>query len=254
MTRALGRLTCARRGPGRPDRPARLPDLRRRDPAALRSAPTAAAELLDASASPACPRCALLARPVGPTSTSGCSECRGKPLGFDAALALAPYQGPLRDLCLRLKHARDAWLARWLAELVAEARSGPLEAELARDPKALVVPVPLHWRRRLERGYNQAEALADALARRLGLRSSRPLRRIKRPRPASPAIGRTERRRAAPRRFRVPGPPRRPDRPARRRHPDHRRHLRRRRPGPQEGRRGSGRRRGRRPGRGAGMR
>ena len=41
------------------------------------------------------------------------------------------------------------------------------------------MPVPLHWRRRLERGYNQAEALADALARRLGLRSARPLRRVK---------------------------------------------------------------------------
>jgi ComF family protein len=148
-------------------------------------------ELLGASTSPACPRCALL---LGPWARldKGCSECRGKPLGFDAALALAPYQGPLRDLCLRLKHRRDAWLARWLAELVVEARGGPLQAELARDPKPLVVPVPLHWLRRLERGYNQAEALADALARRLGLRTSRPLRRIKQTKLLA-GIGRTER-------------------------------------------------------------
>ena len=148
-------------------------------------------ELLDASASPTCPRCALL---LGPWARldKGCSACRGKPLGFDAALALAPYQGPLRDLCLRLKDRRGAWLARWLAELVAEARRGPLEAELARDPMSLVVPVPLHWLRRLERGYNQAEALADALARRLNLRSSHPLRRIKRTHPLA-GIGRTER-------------------------------------------------------------
>ncbi len=122
----------------------------------------------------------------------GCSECRGKPLGFDAALALAPYQGPLRDLCLRLKHAQDAWLARWLAELVAEARRESLSAELSRDPTALVVPVPLHWRRRFERGYNQAEALADALSRVLGLRSSRVLRRVK-PTAKLAGIGRTER-------------------------------------------------------------
>ena len=148
-------------------------------------------ELLDASASPACPRCGLL---LGPWARldKGCSTCRGKPLGFDAALALAPYQGPLRDLCLRLKHRRGAWLARWLAELVAEARRAPLEAELARDPMSLVVPIPLHWLRRLERGYNQAEALADALARRLNLRSARPLRRIKRTDRLA-GIGRTER-------------------------------------------------------------
>ncbi|HEY2155278.1 MAG TPA: ComF family protein [Isosphaeraceae bacterium] len=149
------------------------------------------AELLDASSSPTCPRCGLL---LGPWARldKGCSSCRGKPLGFDAALALAPYQGPLRDLCLRLKDRRGAWLARWLAELVVEARRGPLEAELARDPRSLVVPVPLHWLRRLERGYNQAEALADALARRLGLGSSRPLRRIKRTKLLA-GIGRTER-------------------------------------------------------------
>ncbi len=135
-------------------------------------------ELLDASSFTTCPRCALL---VGPWAylEGGCSECRGKPLGFDAALALAPYQGPLRDLCLRLKHRRDAWLARWLADLMVEARRSALQVEAARDPEALVVPVPLHWTRRLERGYNQAEALADALTRRLGLRSARPLRRIK---------------------------------------------------------------------------
>ena len=32
-----------------------------------------------------------------------------------------------------------------------------------------VVPVPLHWRRRLSRGYNQSEYLADGIARELGV-------------------------------------------------------------------------------------
>jgi ComF family protein len=148
-------------------------------------------ELLDASAAPACPRCALL---VGPYTRldRGCSACRGRPLGFDAALALAPYQGPVRDLCLRIKHRRHGWLARWLAELVIEARRGPFEAEVDRDPAAVIVPVPLHWTRRLGRGYNQAEALADALARCLGLRTSHLLRRIRRTKLLA-GISRTER-------------------------------------------------------------
>ena len=70
------------------------------------------AELL-AAAGRACPRCAL---PVGPWGVreEGCGECRGRPLGFDAAVALGPYQGPIRELCLLLKDEHHAWLARWL--------------------------------------------------------------------------------------------------------------------------------------------
>ena len=108
--------------------------------------PDCRAELLGASG-PTCPRCAM---PVGPYAdlSGGCSECRGRPLGFDRAIALGPYQGPIRHLCLGLKHERNAWMARWLAELVVEGRSrrsGPRSARAG----AWVVPVPLHWRRRL---------------------------------------------------------------------------------------------------------
>ena len=137
------------------------------------------AELLGA-AGPACPRCA---RTVGPWAVvdGGCSACRGRPLGFDAAIAMGPYQGPIRDLTLRLKHRDDAWLAPWLAGVMVEARRDAiaLEVERARDPGPVVVPVPLHWRRRIERGYNQAEALADAVARDLALRVARPIRRVR---------------------------------------------------------------------------
>ena len=123
----------------------------------------------------ACPRCAL---PAGPYADvrRGCAECRGRSLGFDAALALAPYAESVRDLCLRLKHERDAWLAPWLTNLLAEAR----QSELARLPRnAWIVPIPLHWWRRLQRGYNQAEALARGLSCSLGLCVRQPLRRIK---------------------------------------------------------------------------
>jgi ComF family protein len=123
----------------------------------------------------ACPRCAL---PVGPHADlrGGCSLCRDKPLGFDRALALGPYEGTIRDLCLRLKHEPNAWLAPWLSGLLAEAQAVALGA-LPGD--SWVVPVPLHWRRRLLRGYNQAEALAQGLAHRRGLEAHRVLRRVR---------------------------------------------------------------------------
>jgi ComF family protein len=140
--------------------------------------PDCRAELLAMAASTgasACPRCAL---PAGPhvSLAQGCSDCRGRSLGFDAALALAPYTGSIRDLCLRLKQERNAWLAPWLSDLLAETR----KPELAQLPcDTWVAPIPLHWFRRLQRGYNQAEALALGLSKRLGLPIHQPLKRVR---------------------------------------------------------------------------
>jgi ComF family protein len=122
-----------------------------------------------------CPRCAM---PVGPFADleKGCSECRGRPLGFDSAIATGYHEGPWRALCLKLKTERAAWLAPWMTGLAAEARAADL-ALLPAD--AWVVPVPLHWLRRLGRGYNQSDALALGLARRLDLPVRRPIRRVK---------------------------------------------------------------------------
>ncbi len=128
------------------------------------------------AAAAACPRCAL---PAGPYADlrGGCGDCRGRRLGFAAAVTLGLYEGTLRDLCLRMKHDRDAWLAPWLCELWTEARAEAID-RLDLPPDAWVVPVPLHWRRHWERGYNQAEALAQGLARRLDRPVRRPLRRV----------------------------------------------------------------------------
>jgi len=125
-----------------------------------------------------CPRCAL---PAGPFANleGGCSECRGKPLGFDAAVALGPYEEPWRGLCLKLKHDRGAWLAPWLGALLVEARGADLALTAPPPAGAWVAPVPQHWLRRLQRGYNQAEALARAVARPLRLPTRRALRRVK---------------------------------------------------------------------------
>lgn len=124
----------------------------------------------------ACPRCAL---PAGPYADlrRGCGVCRGRPLGFDAAVSLGPYEGAFRELCLRLKHRQNAWLAPPLCDLWARTRLDAID-RLALPTDAWVVPVPLHWRRHYGRGYNQAEALARELARRLDRSFHRPLRRV----------------------------------------------------------------------------
>src|SRR5262249_45510734 len=95
----------------------------------------------------------------------GCSRCRHHSFHFEGAVRLGPYEGVLRDLILRLKHAPGESLAEPLGLLWAAHAEEHLRS-LSADA---VVPVALHWWRRLQRAYNQSEVLGRALAKRLGL-------------------------------------------------------------------------------------
>jgi ComF family protein len=107
----------------------------------------------------ACPRCAMT---VGPHTdvSRGCSVCRGESLGFDRAIRLGSYEGRLRDAVLRIKSGSGEGLAEMLGRVLWERVS----ERLTTTRFDLVVPVPLHWRRRLARGYNQSAALGKELA------------------------------------------------------------------------------------------
>ncbi len=89
----------------------------------------------------------------------------------DACLWLRAYGPPFDRVVLGLKYRRLDYLGRHIAgEAVA-----CLGAELKRAD--VVVPVPMHWRRRLARGRNHAESIARPLALGLGLPLSPALRR-----------------------------------------------------------------------------
>ena len=123
-----------------------------------------------------CPRCAAT---VGPFTLldGGCSRCRSEVYHFERAFRLGPYDGLLRELILRLKHESGEALAEHLSDLWAQQSADQLRAVGA----GAIVPVPLHWWRHWQRGYNQSETLARALAAHVRL-PCRPgwLRRIRR--------------------------------------------------------------------------
>ena len=113
---------------------------------------------------PSCRRCAATVGPFVNTA-DGCVRCRAESFAFDGAMRLGTYEGPLRDVILRLKHAHNEGLAEIVAAAWAECSLDawrPLGI-------AAVVPVPLHWLRRWQRGYNQSEAIARTLAHALGV-------------------------------------------------------------------------------------
>jgi ComF family protein len=123
-----------------------------------------------------------------------CALCRSGLRGFDAAYSFGAYQGVLRDLIHLYKYGKVRTLARPLSGLLAQA--------LPRDESFdATVPVPLYWRRRLQRGFNQAELLARGLSRRTGIPVVRALGRV-RPTPTQAGLSNSARRQNVTRAFR----------------------------------------------------
>jgi len=103
-------------------------------------------------------RCRRCAQPGVPTRV--CGNCYASPPPFVAVDAPFIHDGLARQLVLDLKYHGHRHLAGPLAELAAAAAPRDVEA---------VVPVPLHERRRAERGFNQSELLAAGVARAVGV-------------------------------------------------------------------------------------
>ena len=83
---------------------------------------------------------------------------------FSHAAALFFYSGGYRKITQALKYRRDFGAGKYFSKMLGRELAGsPLFADVD-----VVVPVPLHWRRRLSRGYNQAEVIARGVAEELG--------------------------------------------------------------------------------------
>jgi ComF family protein len=111
-----------------------------------------------------CPRCSST---VGAHIhlEQGCPACRGQSFAFDRAVRMGPYEGLLRDAILRMKSSVGEDFAEVLGTLWAQRAAFFFGAERF----DCVVPVPLYWWRRWQRGFNQSEVLARCAARQLQL-------------------------------------------------------------------------------------
>jgi ComF family protein len=134
-----------------------------------------------------CRACRTPFRNAHPLDAAGlCALCRTGRRGFDAAYCFGAYEGPLRELIHLFKYRGMTPLARPLGDLLA--RAMPLDERFD-----LVVPAPLHWRRRWRRGFNQSDLLARGIARRCGASLSRVLRRRRWTRPQAGLSNRARR-------------------------------------------------------------
>lgn len=116
-----------------------------------------------------CVECWAALRFIGPPWCAGCrlpfafergealcATCLGDPPEHAGVFAPVTYGAVSRTVALRLKYGGRAGNAATMARLMA--RTLPAET-------AMLVPVPLHWRRLWGRGFNQAALIAHAIGR-----------------------------------------------------------------------------------------
>ena len=134
--------------------------------------------------------CSICAEPLPVTGI--CGHCLAAPPDFSRVVAPYRYAPPLDSWINRFKRHGDLRSGRVLGELLAGHLHQSLP-ELAR-PDCLV-PVPLHWRRRFSRGFNQSRELATVVSHRNGIPlRERLVRRVK-PTPHQQTLDRRQRQR-----------------------------------------------------------
>ena len=118
-----------------------------------------------------CPRCGL-PKPDD-NWQEVCGQCLIKPPAFNACIAPFSYQDSIRQLHHRFKFKRDMAAGQLLSGLLVRA------IQLSGSQPDLLVPVPLHWRRRLQRGFNQSDSICSALRCQLKIKVMPALKRTR---------------------------------------------------------------------------
>ncbi|WP_236172667.1 ComF family protein [Pseudomonas pseudonitroreducens] len=110
--------------------------------------------------------CTVCALPL-PVAGQTCGQCLRRAPAFHRVETPLRYGFPVDALVTRFKHQANAPLGRLLGQLLERHLLHAYEEGLPRPDR--LIPVPLSRRRERQRGFNQAQLLADWLATPLGL-------------------------------------------------------------------------------------
>ncbi|KUJ82811.1 ComF family protein [Microbulbifer flavimaris] len=105
----------------------------------------------------ACRTCAMPLPPAPAGRSRQCPSCLSRPPACTATRCAWHYGFPVSQLIQHFKYEGDLAAGHSLATLAAETladMAGSLD---------LLIPIPLHWRRYWQRGFNQAQLVAETL-------------------------------------------------------------------------------------------
>ena len=93
---------------------------------------------------------------------SDCFFCRSWNAPFNSVTSVANYLGPLREFVIRMKRRGGQIMALQLGTLLALHLRNRLSHEVHTDID-WVTPMPCYWQRRLRRGFNVPDLLAESI-------------------------------------------------------------------------------------------
>lgn len=111
---------------------------------------------------PCCKKCG---KEVLSDAVEYCYDCSRHPKTFEYGIALLNYNETAKTSMARIKYRNKREYLDFYSEAIAK-RMGK---KLKRIRADVLVPVPVHLTRKRERGFNQAEVLAEKLGKRLNL-------------------------------------------------------------------------------------
>ena len=120
-----------------------------------------------------CEKCEVLVKPVGEPCCKKCGkpiedaekeycyDCSSREHFYDRGFALFPYTGKIKTSIYQMKFHNKREYLHYYSSKMAEV-FGQRIVEWQAD---LLLPVPLHWWKKRQRGFNQTEILAKQLGR-----------------------------------------------------------------------------------------
>lgn len=112
------------------------------------------------------PRCFCCGRPLENEEEEYCPDCSRSRRYFEQGRSLYLHRGMAAKAVYRFKFKNQRGFARIFAHEMAVHYGG----QLKRWEIDALIPVPLYWKRKRQRGYNQAELLARQLSKETGIR------------------------------------------------------------------------------------
>lgn len=111
------------------------------------------------------PRCKKCGKPLDAEEQEYCYDCGAYEHFYDRGMGIFLYEDPLKSALMRLKYKGRKEYGVFLGKLLClygEGFVGQIRPQV-------IVPVPIHRRKKSLRGYNQAEVLARELSRGLSI-------------------------------------------------------------------------------------
>ncbi len=105
------------------------------------------------------PKCRICGTPFEVNIHPLCAECLKNPPCFDKAVSVFKYDDFSKELLIKIKHFDSLHMLSRLSDLMYKS------AEFDIKNSDIIVPIPIHFLKRLKRKYNQSELLAKNISK-----------------------------------------------------------------------------------------